>query len=733
MINRKLTLAMTTALVAGSVHAGVSYEDIWFPDGEVRYFIEADAVQETDTIEDVMTYMAQYTPLKISAAATASDGNLHFAGDWLAPNGGGYTNYYWDENHNDANQKIRFDPNFGMSRTTVAHEFGHALGWPHEFQRDDRDEYVEVCFNVDPFNFSKAGSAFWPDPYNNLSPYDYGSIMNSGYSSCVDNLPGNKVQSRSYSGVWNLLSAHDVNSIYRMHAEGLGTNEHGDRFGVAVGSGDYDDDGFKDVVVANVEDDRLWLVFYRGVATDNSENVAGLKWMPWFHTLHDGDVNDKDVTFATGDFNGDGIDDLAVGQPGFDNNRGRVSLLFVNTLPSDPGKNGTLDEDFAPWGNKGIEYRHDLYPEDYGLTGYAFFNSYYPRFGESLAAFRGSNYRDSDNDPVFHDLAIGAPQAGQSVSIDPSAKGAVLLLKGRVDTSPEDFDIEDHERLWSPNPSAEFGAAVAAIPGRCNSSSAGTVFDTDFLAVGSPGYSSERGGLLVYGCSTTGTSSVQIEPPLESSLYGVGSDQRFGHALAGFSIDTGMGNDTFVAVGHPDYVGSNGVDMGRVAVYEISRLGSLSFETSFIPNIHDGNDDFGFALAVQQRPASNQNKDEGGYETYLGIGMPGARVDGHKAGKVVVWRPFNDDGSHNWSANTIEAANPVASSQTRFGKSIAALRPLKKLGGFVAGAPRAVTLSDNVEAGQVSTLQNDGGDFGWTTVRRNLNQETEGDQRPGNL
>jgi hypothetical protein len=112
--------------------------------------------------------------------------------------------------------------------------------------------------------------------------------------------------------------------------------------------------------------------------------------------------------------------------------------------------------------------------------------------------------------------------------------------------------------------------------------------------------------------------------------------------------------------------------------------------------------------------------------TYVAIGMPGAKVNGLRAGKVLIWRPLVSPGT----ASVVEAVDPDASTNTRFGESLAALRPLRDSGGFVAGAPDAIT--DGVQAGQVSTLQNAIGNAGWQTLRRNLDQETQGDYRPTN-
>jgi hypothetical protein len=726
----RVVFGFASALVPIAAYSAASFKAVWFPNGNIDYYIADDAEGARDVITDTMVYMAEHTPLEIVEVSRSSDANLRFEATWVSPNGGGYTYGYWDEVRDDSNQKIRFDPNHLPGRTTIAHEFGHALGRPHEFQRDDRDNHVSVCFNVDPFNYSPLGSVYWPDPYYNLSPYDYASVMNEGYSSCVDPLPGANEQSRDYEGVENLLSVHDINGVYRMYGEALGANDDGDRFGVAVASGDYDDDGHKDVAVANVQQGGLWLSFYRGVGTDNSEDVTGLKWMPWFKVQHDGDdvADDAQVTLATGDFNGDGIDDLAVGEPGYRGNVGRVSLLFVNSLRTDPNKD-SFDNDFAPWGRKGIQYRIDIDPED---VGFSTFGSW-PRFGAALAAVRATNYRNDDGDALYHDLAIGAPSAGGSFdAVDPVAKGAFVIVKGRVDTSPADFSVGTYVKVWNPSSTVvDFAAALAPVPGLCALSGQSSKYYNDYLAVGSPGYSGGNGSVRVYGCATSGTGSSLVTPALLQTYTNTNAGGRFGHALAGFRVYTGSRN-SYVAIGQPDYKGSDGKRSGRVVINRVTSSGTFVFVEDFVPSTHDGNDDFGWALAVQQRPYSDSITDEGGRETYIGIGMPGAKVDGVRAGKVYVWRPWNSDGSLHTSAHVIEAYNPQASTDTRFGASIATLRPLKDEGGFVAGAPEAITTEDDVEAGQVSTLQNGAGSYDWETIRRNLNQETEGDKRASN-
>jgi hypothetical protein len=718
---RAVSLLTAVLLVPSWAQAGAAFKAVWFPNGNITFRIASDAHGADDDIRETMTYMSEHTPLEIDETTSQSSANLHFEATTTAPNGGGYTYAYWDENRNDDNQKIRFDPNHLPSRFVIAHEFGHALGFAHEFQRDTRDGHVDVCFNVDPFNYAELGSAYWPDPYENLSPYDFASVMNDGYSGCVTPLPGKNQQSRDYHGIYNLFSVHDINSLYRMYGEPLGTNDGGDRFGVAVSSGDYDDDGHKDVVVANLQSGGLYLTFYRGVGTAASENVEGLKWMPWFKVTHDDDVaSDAQVTLATGDFNGDGIDDLALGQPSYNNNRGRVSILFVNEVPSLTEYD--FEEDYAPWGRKGIQYRIDLEPGDVGLSTAGF----YPHLGASLAAIRGTNYRDDEDDDPYHDLVIGAPYAGSITMTGQVPKGAVVVVKGRVDTSPVDFSVATYRVVWNPvNESTEFGAAVAPVPGMCYTASGATEFYTDMLAVGAPGHTDDKGAVYVYGCLRSGVSSNLVAPPLFWTEYPGTSGGRFGQALAGFRVRDGAYRTAHLLVGQPKFQTSDGKRVGRVALFDLGGFGGefLVYREDFVPSTHDGQDEFGSALAVQQHAYGDT--DEGGDQVFVGIGMPGAKVDSVRAGKVYVWRPFQEPDS----ASVIEASDPDGSTQTRFGASIATLRPLQEAGGFVAGAPEAIV--DGVDAGQVSTLQN-GASTGWSTIKRNLDQESEGDQRASN-
>ncbi|XP_078669521.1 astacin-like metalloendopeptidase [Branchiostoma floridae x Branchiostoma belcheri] len=107
-----------------------------------------------------------------------------------------------------------------MWKGTVRHELMHTVGFWHEHQRPDRDDYVTIMLdNVDPAfhpQFEKiSGSSTLDLPYDYGSIMHYGSHLNSinGRETIVPKLPLNGV----VLGAAYRLSSLDVQKINKLY------------------------------------------------------------------------------------------------------------------------------------------------------------------------------------------------------------------------------------------------------------------------------------------------------------------------------------------------------------------------------------------------------------------------------------------------------------------------------------------------------------------------------------
>ena len=79
----------------------------------------------------------------------------------------------------EKSQQVNLDRSNCMNQATIAHELVHSLGFDHEQNRPDRDDWIQIDFknvigNRENSNFKKLDST----EFHNLStPYDYKSIM----------------------------------------------------------------------------------------------------------------------------------------------------------------------------------------------------------------------------------------------------------------------------------------------------------------------------------------------------------------------------------------------------------------------------------------------------------------------------------------------------------------------------------------------------------------------------
>jgi hypothetical protein len=336
----------------------------------------------------------------------------------------------------------------------------------------------------------------------------------------------------------------------------------GARFGYALAVGDFDADGIPDLA-AGVPGHALG---YGAVCLILVGRKASL-----INQGHAGGSLAQDAfgsELATGDFNGDGRKDLAIGvereDVGNKSDAGAVDVMYAGS--------GGL---YKSWSAK--EFTQGM---AHGRVGKGDF------FGHALAVGR------FDSDEVA-DLAVGAP------GDDPSGVangGAVNVMYG----SPTGFEplraqqLDQDDAAATPEVGDEFGTALAAGsfggPARRG------------LVVGAP-YDDQGGAVdagvvsLIHG-GRGGISSMHARTFNQASAGGgVEAGDRFGYAFATGDF-LGDGHGTDLAIGSPyDSQGPN-PEAGAVNVVYAPKLtaGSPVFNQSFVNGL-EPKDHFGRALS----------------------------------------------------------------------------------------------------------------------------------------
>lgn len=298
---------------------------------------------------------------------------------------------------------------------------------------------------------------------------------------------------------------------------------------------------------------------------------------------------------ATGDFNGDGKDDLAVGVDGEDIggavHGGAVNVIYGSTSGLTP-----TDDEVWYQGTVGVLGG----PEDDD------------RFGSDLAS---GDFNGDD----FDDLAVGVP--AEDVSAENA--GAVNLIYGSAEGLTEVGD----QLLTQGNPEEfdHFGRSLAAGD-----------FDgdgIDDLAVGAPnedleGFGDESAGLVT---RFLGSEAGLAETGFELNQNNVDHDQtetgdEFGASLAAGNLGLGIADDLVIGVPHEDF---DEAHQGAVHVL----FGGDGFSTqqfwhqdaAGIKNAGENSDEFGRSLAI----ANFGN----GQPADLAIGVPREDVE-IEAGQV---------------------------------------------------------------------------------------------------
>jgi hypothetical protein len=453
------------------------------------------------------------------------------------------------------------------------------------------------------------------------------------------------------------------------HPDLLATNNGGECFGTTLAVGDFNGDSFYDLAVG-VPGQEVGGQYKAGAVQVIYNSVSGLVGTN-ANLLHQNALGVEDAaedndsfgsSLATGDFNGDGYDDLAVGVPGekigdYNTAAGAVNVFYGSTAgiitagdqfftQEEVGEEsedhdrfatalavgdfngdgyddlaiGTPQEDYPTANEPDSGKVHVLYGSASGLTtaghqewtqevaGIEESRDDYDRFGWALTTgdFNGDGYDD---------LAVGVPGEGVT-STSPSAnQGAVNVIYGSNQGLSAAYD-----QLWSQftatiegDPEFEdlFGWALAS--GDFN----GDGFDD--LAVGVPGEAVDdefgvpqtRAGAVnvLYGASGSGLSASNNKLwSQDSQMIDNDADfnDQFGSALAVGNFDCDAYDD--LAIGVWSESGGTGVpDAGAVHVIFGSVDGLDNFwnidefwhqDVGTVIGMRETLDKFGFALAA---------------------------------------------------------------------------------------------------------------------------------------
>ncbi len=293
-----------------------------------------------------------------------------------------------------------------------------------------------------------------------------GDFNDDGYDDLAIGVPGEDVGTINAAGVVNILygSASGLTAtgdqIFDQDDLSGSIVEAGDNFGGSLASGDFDDDGYADLVVGSPNEDWNGTPG-AGMAHAIYGSSTGLTTAgnDWFSQQNLSDTPEDFDSFAfsltTGDFDDDGDDDLAIGVPfediGTITNAGAIHVV-----------NGT---------NNGLTTIGDqfLHQDSSGIADVA---EAFDSFGYSLTS---GDFDDDDYD----DLAIGVPFEDVGTITD---AGAVNVLYGSSNSVSGTGD-----QFWHQNVSGIQGEAEA-FDDFGYSLSAGDFDNDDYddLAVGVP-------------------------------------------------------------------------------------------------------------------------------------------------------------------------------------------------------------------------------------------------------
>lgn len=346
------------------------------------------------------------------------------------------------------------------STGNIIHEIGHASGLWHEQSRADRDLFIElITDNIEPDRLSNFNQHIKDGV--DLGDYDYGSIMH--YS--LINSFGIDTTKPTMSAIGTVpsgvtigqrlaLSPGDLNSVNWLYGDidlnptvydtSLGWQEGG--IPTKVLRGDFNNDGIMDILQARGESDTspsrylFFTYLSNGDGTFESHNFdTNLGWQ-------EGGVPTE---IMTGDFNGDGLDDILLARGEADTSP--VRYLYFTYLSNGDGTYTRKSYDTQiGWQEGGIPTK--LFVGDFNNDG---MDDVLQARGESdsgVARYLLITYLSTGNgsySKTVFDTSLGWQEGGVPTELfigdfDGDGSDDVLQARGEADTSPVRYIFFTH-------------------------------------------------------------------------------------------------------------------------------------------------------------------------------------------------------------------------------------------------------------------------------------------------